>query len=136
MSWLTWLFGSGRVGPAEARRLFEGHRGELAPAFLAAAAATGKPRGLRWSGLEWEPALELGRDRSSGEMIALAGVVLSFEAVEGGEMEGVEAVGNLRNASALFVLRGGRWLATGKAMFNLNPDEVLTRFAGQYERVG
>ena len=45
-------------------------------------------------------------------------------------MEGLPAVGVLRNASAVFFFQGGRWRTTGKAVFNLNPDEVLARFAG------
>lgn len=123
------------MSPSDARGLFEEHRESLRGEFLAAAEATGKPRGLRWVGLEWGPALELARDRNGGEWVALASVTLSFEAVEGGDMEGVEAVGNLRDASALFVLRGGQWRATGRTMFNLGPAEVLERFAGQYERI-
>ncbi len=50
-------------------------------------------------------------------------------------MEGVAAVGNLRNASAVFFFQGGQWRTTGKAVFNLNPDEALARFANQYERL-
>jgi hypothetical protein len=134
MRWLSWLFGT-RLTPEDARKAFDEQRPGLAQAFLAAAAATGKPRGLRWKSLDWEPALELCRDRASGEMVALAGVTLAFEAIEGGEMEGVAAVSNLRNATALFVHRGGRWLPTGKALFNVNPDEALARFAGQLERL-
>jgi hypothetical protein len=133
IDWLRRLLGG--MSGEQARAMFDAQRESLHDEFLAAAAASGKPRGLRWVGLEWEPALELARERRGGEWVALAGVTVSFEAVEGGDMEGVAAVGNLRNATAMFVLRGGRWHATGKALFNLNPDEVLTRFAGQYERL-
>jgi hypothetical protein len=67
-------------------------------------------------------------------LAALAGVTISFEAIEGGDMEGVEAVGNLRVASALFFFHAGAWHTTGKALFNLEPADVLARFATQYER--
>ena len=50
-------------------------------------------------------------------------------------MEGLPAVGNLRNASAVFFYHAGRWRTSGKALFNLNPDEALARFGGQYERL-
>ena len=62
------------------------------------------------------------------------GVTIQFEAVEGSDMEGLPAVGNLRNASAVFIHDGRRWVATGRAVFNLNPDEVLSRFPTQFER--
>jgi hypothetical protein len=50
-------------------------------------------------------------------------------------MEGVEAVGNLRNATAVFVFARGHWSTSGKAVFNMNPDEALRHFQHQYERV-
>ena len=97
-------------------------------AFFAAAAASGKPRGLRWKAVEWESAVAFARERATGSLTALAGVVIEFEAVEGGDMEGVEAVGNLRSASAVFFFHAGQWRTTGKTVFNLNPDEVLFVF--------
>ena len=63
------------------------------------------------------------------------GLVDQFEAVEGGDMEGLAAVGNLRNASAVFFFHGGRWRTTGKALFNLNPDEAIARLGNQYDRL-
>jgi hypothetical protein len=45
-------------------------------------------------------------------------------------------VGNLRNASAVFFFHAGSWHTTGKTLFNLNPDDVLTRLNQQYERLG
>ena len=118
-----------------ARDLFARQRPLLQDEFFAAASASGKPRGLRWKALEWEPGVEFGRERASGDLAALVGVVIQFEAVEGGDMEGVAAVGNLRNASAVFFFHDGRWRTTGKALFNLNPDEALSRLAHQYERL-
>jgi hypothetical protein len=79
--------------------------------------------------------VEFARERARGELAALVGVVIQFEAVEGGDMEGVAAVGNLRNASAVFFFHGGQWRTTGKAVFNLNPDEAVARFQNQYERL-
>ena len=49
---------------------------------------------------------------------------------------GAIAVGNLRNASAVFFFQAGHWHTVGRAVFNMNPDEALVHFKNQYERVG
>ncbi|HZT79642.1 MAG TPA: hypothetical protein VFA26_05460 [Gemmataceae bacterium] len=124
-----------RVPVEQARRLFLMQREHLEAHFLRAANASGRPRGLRWKECDWEHEVLFARDRQSGELTALVGVTIRFEAVPGGDMEGVAAVGNLRNASAVFFFRGGRWQTQGKAVFNLNPGEALEHFKNQYERV-
>jgi len=131
--WLRRLLGV--ASPARAREQFLAERPELQKRFFEAAAASGKPRGLRWKALDWGERVELAREKQTGRLAALAEVTISFEAVEGGDMEGVAAVGNLRNASAVFFYHRGGWHTTGKAIFNLNPNEVIERFATQYERV-
>jgi hypothetical protein len=118
-----------------ARRLFAARRGELEATFFQAAAASGKPRGLRWKACEWGPAVEFARERASGRLTALVGVTIAFEAVEGSDMEGLPAVGNLRNASGVFFFDRGDWHTVGRAIFNLNPDEAIAHFGKQYERV-
>ena len=134
--WVTlWRMFAGGPNERNARELFARQRPQLEQEFLAAAAASGKPRGLRWKACEWEPVVEFARERATGSLTALAGVVIQFEAVEGGDMEGVAAVGNLRNASAVFFFHGGRWRTTGKTVFNLNPDEALARFQNHYEKL-
>src|SRR5437016_6233847 len=77
-----------------ARELFALQRERLEAHFLSAASATGKPRGLRWKDCDFDNDMELARDRQSGQLLALVPVTISFEAIEGGDMEGVEAVGN------------------------------------------
>ena len=124
-----------RPSPALARQQFQQQREHLEADFLRAASASGKPRGLRWIGCDWENLLEFARDRQSGHLTAIAGVTIRFEAIEGSDMEGLPAVGNLRNGSAVFVHDGRRWLATGRVVFNLNPNEVIAHFAQQFERV-
>ena len=135
-SWLAFWRRFAR-GPnvEQARRLFQQQRERLELLFIQAAAASGKPRGLRWKNIDWESSIEFARERASGRLAALVGVTIQFEAVEGGDMEGVEAVGNLRNASAVFFFDRGRWRTTGKAIFNLNPGEAIEHFKGQYERL-
>ncbi len=118
-----------------ARLDFDHRRAALEPAFLAAAAATGKPRGLRWKACQLQPGAIFARDRSNGELFALAGATISFEAIEGGAMEEVEAVGNLRAGTAVFVFRNGRWTTDGRAVFNLEPREALARYSDSLEQV-
>ncbi len=123
------------VPVAFARAQFERHRTALQAQFFDAASRSGKPRGLRWTRCEWGPAVEFARDRRTGQLLALAGVTISFEAIPGGDMEGLPAVGNLRNASAVFAFDGLHWTTNGRAVFNLNPDEAIQHFGSQYERV-
>jgi hypothetical protein len=119
----------------EARVRFQGQRPQLEAQFFQAAAASGKPRGLRWKACEWEPGVAFAREKATGRLAALVGVTIQFEAVEGGDMEGLSAVGNLRNASAVFFFHRGQWHTTGKTIFNLNPDEALNHFQNLYERL-
>lgn len=119
-----------------ARELFRLQRERLEMEFMKAAAATGKPRGLRWKDAQWDNGVEFVRERRSGQIAALVGVTIQFEAVEGSDMEGLPAVGNLRNASAVFFYHRGQWHTVGKAVFNMNPDEAVAHFKNQYERAG
>ena len=50
-------------------------------------------------------------------------------------MEDVEAVGNLRAATAVFDWKGGDWTTQGRAVFNLEPHEVLERYGESLEPV-
>jgi hypothetical protein len=121
---------------AAAQSLYEKDKTRLRELFFAAAATSGKPRGLRWRDCQWSELIEWVRDKQTGQLLALVGVTISFEAIEGGDMEGVEAVGNLRNASAVFFLQDGQWQTAGRVIFNLNPDEAVQHFQSGYERVG
>jgi hypothetical protein len=134
LAWLWRLFGRGEESVLQARRRLEIYRPELERRFFETAAASGKPRGLRWKACEWSPELEMVREKQTGRLAALIGVTIAFEAIEGGDMEDLPAVANLRNACAVFFFHKGAWHTTGKAIFNLNPDEVIERFATQYER--
>ena len=135
---LTWrrLRSFGRQVQIErARELFKLQRERLEAQFLTAAAGTGKPRGLRWVDCQWEDGVEFVRDRQTGEIDALVGVTIQFEAEPGGDKEGVPAVGDLKNASAVFFFDRGHWRTVGKAVFNMNPDEAVRHFKNQYERI-
>ncbi len=114
---------------------FSPQRSRLETLFLETASSVGKPRGLRWKACDWSGPVDFARDRKTGQLFAFVGVTISFEAVEGGDMEGIAAVGNLRNASAVFAFDGIRWGTAGRAVFNLNPDEAIQHFGENYERV-
>jgi hypothetical protein len=107
---------------------FARRRPTLQEDFRAAANVSGKPRGLRWKSCDFQNGVVLARDRKNGQLIGLAGVTIAFEAVEGGGMEEVEAVSNLRAATAILTWSGGEWTTTGRAAFNLEPQEVLERY--------
>jgi hypothetical protein len=118
-----------------ARESFRLQRERLEAKFLDAARATGKPRGLTWKDCDFESALTLARERLTGQLVGLVPVTIAFEAVVGGPMEDVEAVGNLRYASAVFHFARGHWTTAGQAIFNLNPDEAIEHFRPQFERI-
>ena len=68
-------------------------------------------------------------------LTAFVAVNIRFEAIEGGDMEDVEAVGLLRDAAALFHYQTGSWGTGGRALFNMNPADAISRLNGQYEPV-
>ncbi len=79
-----------------ARREFHLRREGLEAHFVQRAANSGKPRGLRWVDCDFDDDVTYARDRHSGRLSAFVATTISFEAVEGGGMEDVEAVSNLR----------------------------------------
>src|SRR5262245_31776932 len=112
---------------------FRRQRERLEAQFFTAASQSGKPRGLRWKAIEWERPVEFGREPDTGKIAALVGITIQFEAVEGSDMEGLPAVGNLRNATAVFFYHRGLWHTLGRTIFNMNPDEAIDHF--KYERL-
>lgn len=120
---------------AEQRLLFQRRREWLEARFLTLASRCGRPRGLAWVDCQFENAVAFARDRLSGELRALVAVTIQFEAVEGGGMEDVEAVGNLRAATAVFRWHAGAWETDGRAIFNLNPAQAIQHFQHELETV-
>ncbi|MFV0443019.1 MAG: hypothetical protein ACK5Q5_05575 [Planctomycetaceae bacterium] len=120
---------------AHAVQQFRVRREQLEAKFLELASTLGKPRGVRWKQCDWGPEVAFARDRASGLITAFTSVNVSFEAVEGGDMEDVEHVGLLRDGCAMFHYQQGQWGTGGRVVFNMNPQEALTRFEHQYEGV-
>ncbi len=119
----------------QAMQAFKVQREQLEAKFFDMARALGKPRGLRWIECDWLDSVTFARDVSDGLLTAFLAVNIRFEAIEGGDMEDVEAVSNIREAAALFHYSGGRWGTGGRALFNMNPQDAVTRLQGQYEPV-
>ncbi len=118
-----------------ARREFRRQREMLEAKFFALAAASGKPRGLRWLDCDWLEAVSFARDRQTGLLTAFVAVNIRFEAIEGGDMEDVAAVSNIRDAAAVFHYQRGHWGTGGRALFNMNPADALDRLQSQFESV-
>lgn len=95
--------------------------------LLAAAAATGKPRGLAWAGCAFTGAAVVARDRT-GALIALVPAEVRFEPVAGSEMEGVAAAHEPRPATAVFRFARGEWTTDGRVVFNLDPPRAAATF--------
>jgi hypothetical protein len=124
------------VKSERAQELFRLQRERLELLFMPAAAASGKPRGLRWVDCSFDDDVLFARDRETRGLVALVGVTIRFEAVEGSDMEGLPAVANLRSASAVFFFHNDRWQTSGKAVFNLSPSEAVRHFGSRYELLG
>jgi hypothetical protein len=120
---------------ARALKQFRLQREQLEAQFFHRAASLGKPRGLRWLDCDWLDSVTFGRDVQTGMLTAFVGVNVRFEALKGGDMEGVEAVGMVRDAAALFHYHRGRWGTGGRALFNMNPSDALVHFKGQIEPI-
>lgn len=116
-------------------REFRLRREALEAKFFDLASAQGKPRGLRWKSCDWQDSVTFGRDVQSQLLTAFVSVEIHFEAIEGGDMEDVEAVGTIRDAAAVFHYQRGNWGTGGKALFNMNPRDALDRLQGQYQPV-
>jgi hypothetical protein len=128
-----WLRGGPNV--KEARTRFLRQREHLEAMFFTAASRSGKPRGLRWQDCDWQSEVVFAREIATGQLAALVGVTIRFKAIEGSDMEGLPAVGNLRQASAVFTFDRGQWQTSGRAVFNLTPEEALEHFKKQYQRL-
>ena len=116
-------------------RQFKIQREQLEAKFMDLAQSIGKPRGLRWLDSDWLSAVTFARDRQTGLITAFAGINIRFEAIEGGDMEDVAAVSTIRDGVAVFHYQNGSWGTGGKALFNMNAEEAISRLTAQFEPV-
>jgi len=117
------------------QRDFHRQREQLEAKFIDRAAASGKPRGLRWTDVSFNDDVVYARDRRSGCLKALVAIEVSFEAIAGGGMEEVEAVSNVRAATAEFLFEQGRWKTDGRVYFNLAPSATVKYLSSDLEYV-
>jgi hypothetical protein len=116
-----------------AQESFRSRREMLEARFFELASQAGKPRGLVWKECDWQPAVRFARDRATRQLSAFVAVEIHFEAVEGGDMEDVAAVGTIRDATAVFHYQDGTWGTGGRALFNMNPDGAIEKLSAQFE---
>jgi len=121
-----------RIEQEQAIQQFRMQRELLEARFFDMASRIGKPRDLLWCECDWQDEVRFAEDKQSGLVTAFVSVNIHFEAVEGGDMEDVEAVGSIRDAVALFHFQNGCWGTGGRALFNMNPDDALVRLENQY----
>jgi hypothetical protein len=131
--WRRWKALRGGHRLELARKRFHWQREWLEARFLTLASQSGKPRGLAWSDCNFDDDVAFARDRNSGQLRALVGVTISFQAVAGGGLEDNENVGNLRSATAVFRLDGAEWSTDGRAIFNLSPAQTIQHFHHELE---
>ena len=71
----------------------------------------------------------------TGCLKALVAIEVSFEAIEGGGMEEVEAVSTIRAATAEFLYDTNRWVTEGRVYFNLLPTATVKYLGSDLELV-
>ncbi len=116
---------TGKNGAEKILQTFHRHRQELRDNCFAIASTAGKPRGLRWKHCDWLETFALVEDPETGLITMFCGVNLSFEAIEGGDMEDVEAVSMVRDATAVFHCKDSRWGTGGRVLFNMTPEAAV-----------
>lgn len=132
---ITRLSAVSAESPELALRRFAQHFATLSTDFFSRAAASGKPRGLKWVRCDWLPDQVLVRERESGLLTLLVGINLHFEAIEGSDMEEVAAVSSVRDACAVFHYQKGSWGTGGRVLFNMHPADAADRLSASFEPV-
>ena len=112
---------------------FIDNQSTLQQRFFSIVSQSGKPKGLTWKSCKFDDATIWAIEKQSANLHALLATVIHFDAIPGGPMEDVEAVGNARIATAIFFYNGESWDTRGDILFNLEPHEVLTRHCDDYD---
>ena len=131
----SWTEARRQAETRSALQQFRMQRELLEAKFFDLARVSGKPRGLKWLDGDWQSEVTFARACDTGLLTAFVGLHIRFEAVEGGDMEGVAAVDTVRDAAAVFHYQRGRWGTGGRVLMNMNPAEAVIRLAGQFAPV-
>lgn len=131
LAWLVFSRFSGHTPRgrwAAARESFQLQREWLEVRFIEIASRDQRPRGLTWLDCEFDNPVVFARSAKNGRLAAFVPVYISFEAIPDGGMEEVEAVSNIRAATAVFHFGRGQWSTLGRVVYNLPPAEAAARF--------
>jgi hypothetical protein len=104
-----------------ARELFRPQREWLEARFLSALGKSDPLERLRWEDAHWHDEILWARDRKTRVLLALIGVHF-----DGPEFDPLGESPS-RHATALFEFRRGRWVAEGKRLDEVRPDEAVLR---------
>jgi hypothetical protein len=128
-----WVWGFGRAVAAErARELFRLQHERYEEQLVAAAGATGLPRGLKWVACRITGDAVLVRDLVHGGIAALVPVVVEFAPEPGSDMEANPMAREPRPATAVFAFERGTWATSGRVVFNHTPDQTVAAFGQQF----
>jgi hypothetical protein len=109
----------------QARVLFRQQREWLEARFLKSLSKTDPIEAARWDDAHWRDEIRWARDRQTHRLLALIGVEFDADPFDDSA---------IRHATALFEYRKGHWIADGKRVDALRPDEALLRHR-RYEPV-
>jgi hypothetical protein len=102
-----------------AREQFRRQREWLEARFLSALARVDPMERLRWEDAHWHDEVLWARDRQTRDLLAMIGVHFDGRAYdEFGEFRP-------RHSTALFEYRKGQWIAEGKRLDEVRPDEAV-----------
>ena len=135
LSWPLWCRRRETRRSLAAKRQFHLRREWLEAEFVKTVTASGRPRGLTWDNCDFEDPVYFAIDRQTGVLRAFVAVSISFQAIEGEDLEHNPNVSNVRAATAVFGYEDRRWRAEGRALFNLAPREAAERFGHELEPV-
>jgi hypothetical protein len=108
-------------GVERARQRFRQQRERLEARFLTALGRLDPSEAARWDDADWHDEVLWARDRQTRVLLALVGVRFRSDAFDD--------LGDPRprHSTALFEYRRGRWLAEGKRLDEVRPDEAVLR---------
>jgi hypothetical protein len=104
-----------------ARELFRQQREWLEARFLAALAKNDPLERVRWEDAHWHDEIVWARERPSRKLLALIGVHFDSDPI----FDLPDS--HPRHATALFEYHKGRWIAEGKRLDEIRPDEAFLR---------
>jgi len=121
---------------AEACREFHRQRERLEVKFVQLGMVGARPEGPRWTDCDFDNDVTYARNRLTGELSAFVAVTIEMDTAEEGSSGTLDAVSNLRAATAVFRFDRQHWETDGRAIFNLSPAEAIRFYHRDLELVG